>query len=70
MMPMVCTCGSLLGHIEIEYEKQIKKLLDKNNQEDYAEDQKKLVNSLIPSHKWCCRSNLLTYIDIVKEIKG
>ncbi len=69
MIPMVCTCGSLLGHIEIEYEKQIKILL-KSNDKVFAVEKKKIIDSLVPREKWCCKSYLLTPIDIVRLMKG
>lgn len=77
------TCHEDLSHIEILYEGEMKNLCDEfnidddivskeyaKNRDDYKNKQKEIIDKLLPPDKYCCRMRLITYLDLVKIIKG
>jgi DNA-directed RNA polymerase subunit N len=58
MKPIRCfTCGKLLGDKYLQFEERTKK----------GEDPKKVLDDL-GLKRYCCRSSLLTSIDVMEEI--
>lgn len=74
MLNLRCdTCGHMLGDIEIEYEETLEEINNnhKLNDEEKADLKRKLVDKLLPGrwkNKYCCRSRLITYVDLIKII--
>lgn len=70
MIPVVCkTCGKLLAHISVLYEKGLK-MIDDNNEKS-EEQKKKMKSRLITKlgiNRYCCRINVLTFIPLIKYI--
>ena len=74
MLPMICgSCGTILGNKQTIYEEKIEKLVTKlgidynlEYNEEYISERKKIINDLCK--RWCCKKDLMTYIDIVKII--
>ena len=74
MLPPKCmTCGTVLAHIEIHYENELE---DINNNPKFSDDEKSqkkkdLVDKFlggIHKYKYCCRSKLISYIDLIDII--
>ena len=81
MLYMVCpTCGELLGDKQLIYNTKLKELCDKHNINDdllsrgfdknpqFVEERQKLIQSNFTNI--CCKMRALTYIELVKIIKG
>ena len=81
MLYMICpTCGELLGNKQLIYTQKLKEICDKYNIDDellskgfdkdpkFVEERQKLVQSLFENI--CCRMRALTYVELVKLIKG
>jgi DNA-directed RNA polymerase subunit N (RpoN/RPB10) len=81
MLYMVCpTCGELLGDKQLIYNTELKKICDKYNINDdllsrgfdknseYIEARQKLIQSIF--NNICCRMRAITYVELVKIIKG
>ena len=70
MLPPKCfTCGKLLADIEIEWKemKETHENNDKLTQEQVAALMTKLLDKL-KIKDGCCRSQVLTYVDLIKII--
>ncbi len=79
---MICPeCGELLRHKQIIYEDEMQKVCDEfgidynmisqegmERNEEYVKRRQEIVNNLATNI--CCKFNLLTYISIVRLIKG
>lgn len=81
MLYMVCpTCGELLGDKQLIYNTKLKELCDKHNinddllsrgfdrNQEFVEGRQKLIQSIF--NNICCRMRALTYIELVKIVKG
>jgi hypothetical protein len=82
MIYMICPeCGELLRHKQIIYEDEMQKVCDEfgidynmisqegmERNEEYVKRRQEIVNNLATNI--CCKFNLLTYISIVRLIKG
>lgn len=81
MLYMVCpTCGELLGDKQLIYNNKLKEICDKYNINDdllsrgfdktpaFVEERQNLIQSLFKNI--CCRMRALTYVELVKLIKG
>lgn len=81
MLYLVCTCGEILGNKEIVYEEELKKICEDlsvdfdmisqgfgEKDKEFKERRCALVNKLC--RRMCCRQALITYVDVVKLIKG
>jgi DNA-directed RNA polymerase subunit N (RpoN/RPB10) len=81
MLPLVCTCGEILGNKQLVYEDNMRKvceelgidfdmvsqgLVDKN--EDFKKKRCDIVNKLC--RRICCKQIMITYVDIAQLIKG
>lgn len=70
MLPPKCiSCGKFLADIQLIYESE-KKNIESNNKlsnEAKAIENKKLLDKLYIT-RWCCRSQVLTYCDLVQKI--
>ena len=74
MLPPRCfTCGHVLADLELEYEEKLLEI-DNNiklSNEQKSEEKRKLVNKLLPGRwnkRYCCRTRLLSYVDLVKVV--
>lgn len=81
MLYPVCTCGEILSNKQLVYEKKMEKLCDElgvdfdmvsqgltDKNETYKNKRAEIINSLC--RRYCCKSLMVTYIDIVHHIKG
>jgi DNA-directed RNA polymerase subunit N (RpoN/RPB10) len=74
MLPPKCfTCGHILADIELEYEDTLEEINNntKLNDEQKADEKKKLIDKLLPGRwkkRYCCRTRLITYVDLIKII--
>ena len=74
MLPLRCfTCGHVLAHIEIEYEEKVIDITNNIKLDEIQKVQaiKDLINILLPDrwkYRYCCRSRLLGYVDLIKII--
>lgn len=70
LYPRCPTCGKNLSNIEIPYEEAKQKICDNPSLTDEQKDtaKQKLVNSL-GLERYCCKTRLLTYLDVVRIIK-
>jgi len=70
MLPPKCiSCGKFLADIQLQYE-SLKQDIDANsklNLEENKLEKKKLLNNLYVT-RWCCRTQVLTYCDLIKII--
>jgi DNA-directed RNA polymerase subunit N (RpoN/RPB10) len=68
--PRCTSCGTKLAHIEIPYEKEMKKICSDPKMTDDQKDTAKqaLVNSFGLT-RYCCKRLLITYVDIIELIK-
>jgi DNA-directed RNA polymerase subunit N (RpoN/RPB10) len=70
MLPPKCfTCGRIFADIELEYEKKIQEI--ENNKKLSLEEMKELKRKLLDDlhvHRYCCRSRILTYVDLIQII--
>jgi DNA-directed RNA polymerase subunit N (RpoN/RPB10) len=69
MLQMRCpTCGTLLGDIQLIHEQEIKKI-DNSKLSDIEKNKKKeeLIN-MYGLDRYCCRTRILGYVDIVNII--
>jgi DNA-directed RNA polymerase subunit N (RpoN/RPB10) len=69
MLPPKCiTCGKFLADIELDYEE----LQDMMKMKNYTTEQKsKAQKKFLDEHKiinLCCRTSVITYIDLIKLI--
>jgi len=62
------TCGTLLGDIQLIHEQEIKKI-DNSKLSDIEKNKKKeeLIN-MYGLDRYCCRTRILGYVDIVNII--
>ena len=71
MLPPKCfTCGRIFADIELDYEKKVIELeINKKNLtiEEIKKEKCKILDEL-HIHRYCCRSRVLTYIDLIKVI--
>jgi len=70
MLPPKCfSCGKFLADIEIEYETK-KDLIDSNSKltSDEKKEQKKEILAKMYIKRWCCRSQVITYCDLINII--
>jgi DNA-directed RNA polymerase subunit N (RpoN/RPB10) len=70
MLPMRCpTCGTLIGDIQLIHEKEIEKIdnNEKLNEDQKNEKKKELINKY-GLDKYCCRTRIITYVDIIDII--
>jgi DNA-directed RNA polymerase subunit N (RpoN/RPB10) len=70
MLPPKCfTCGKFLADIELEYETK-KDLIDSNSKltSDEKKEQKKELLVKMYIKRWCCRSQVITYCDLINII--
>jgi DNA-directed RNA polymerase subunit N (RpoN/RPB10) len=78
---MICpTCGELLGDKQLIYTQKLKEICDKYDINDdllskgfdtnpqFVEERQKLIQSLFDNI--CCKMRVLTYVELVKLIKG
>lgn len=67
MLKPMCNCGRLLADIQLDYEENIKKINEniKMNDGEKVVAKKKLLDKyhLI---RYCCRAQLLGYVDLVE----
>lgn len=66
MLPFRCfSCGRLLAHIEIIYEKEIETIEgnSKTSDKEKEKEKKELVKRLCD--KYCCSARTMTYVDVV-----
>lgn len=80
MLYVECTCGSLLANIQLPYLRDMKKLCDDMNVDhefisngikhsnDFDKEKEKIVDKYCDKHRPCCRSKLISYVDIVNLI--
>lgn len=70
MLPPKCfSCGKFLADIELEYESK-KDQIDSNSKlssEEKKQMKKDLLNKMYVT-RWCCRSQVITYCDLVHII--
>jgi DNA-directed RNA polymerase subunit N (RpoN/RPB10) len=70
MLPPKCiTCGRIFADVQLLYEKKIKDI-DNNislSKHDKNENKKKVLNEL-HINRYCCRSRILTYVDLIQVI--
>jgi DNA-directed RNA polymerase subunit N (RpoN/RPB10) len=74
MLPPKCfTCGHVLANLELEYEETLQDI-DNNiklTDEQKQEAKRNIVDKLLPDRwktRYCCRSRLLSYVDLIKVI--
>ena len=70
MLPPKCfSCGKFLADIQLEYESK-KDEIDSNPKlsEDEKKQQKKNLLNAMYIRRWCCRSQVITYCDLVNII--
>jgi hypothetical protein len=70
MLPPKCfSCGKFLADIELEYETK-KDLIDSNSKltSDEKKQQKKELLDKMYIRRWCCRSQVITYCDLINII--
>lgn len=82
MLYIVCpSCGEVLGNKQLVYESEMKKTCDNmgidfdmvsrgvsDKDEDYVKARQAIVNKIC--RHWCCKQLLITYVDLVRLIKG
>jgi len=71
MLPPRCfTCGTVMAHIEIPYEKELHNICNdpKLTEEDKNKKKQNLVNSF-KLKNYCCKQRLIGYVDLIKIIK-
>ncbi len=63
------TCGTLIGDIQLIHEKEIEKIdnNEKLNEDQKNEKKKELINKY-GLDKYCCRTRIITYVDIIDII--
>ena len=74
MLPPRCfTCGHVLANLELEFEEKLYEI-DNNmklNAEQKADLKQKLIDKLLPNRwkkQYCCRTKLLSYVDLINII--
>jgi DNA-directed RNA polymerase subunit N (RpoN/RPB10) len=70
MLPPKClSCGKFLADIELEYETK-KDLIDSDLKltSDEKKEKKKELLSKMYIKRWCCRSQVITYCDLINII--
>jgi DNA-directed RNA polymerase subunit N (RpoN/RPB10) len=74
MLPPRCfTCGHVMADIELEYEETLQEI-DNNiklNDEQKSKAKINLINKLLPGRfekRYCCRTRLLSYVDLIKIV--
>jgi len=78
---MICpSCGELLGDKQLIYNTKLKEICNKYNindellsrgfdkNPDFIKDRQELIKSLFKNI--CCKTRAITYVDLVKLIKG
>jgi DNA-directed RNA polymerase subunit N (RpoN/RPB10) len=70
MLPPKCfSCGKFLADIQLEYENK-KEEIDSNSSltnEEKKQQKRDLLDKLYIK-RWCCRSQVITYCDMIKII--
>jgi len=73
LAPICFSCGHVLAHLELPFENGLQEI-DNNiklSEEQKAQAKRELVDKLLPLRwktRYCCRSRLLSYVDVVKII--
>jgi len=69
MLQMKCpTCGTLLGDIQLILEEEIKKIDEAKISDEEKNIKKEKVINMFGIDRYCCRTRILGYYDIVKII--
>ena len=69
MLQMRCpTCGTLLGDIQLIHEEEIKKIDESKITDDEKNNKKKKLIDMFGIDRYCCRTRILGYCDIVNTI--
>jgi DNA-directed RNA polymerase subunit N (RpoN/RPB10) len=69
MLQMKCpTCGTLLGDIQLIHEEEIKKIDESKISDDEKNSKKKKLIDMYGIDRYCCRTRILGYCDIVNTI--
>jgi DNA-directed RNA polymerase subunit N (RpoN/RPB10) len=69
MLQMKCpTCGTLLGDIQLIHEEEIKKIDESKISDDEKNNKKKKLIDMYGIDRYCCRTRILGYCDIVNTI--
>ena len=81
MLPIICSCGEILGNKQLIYETEMKNVceligLDYNavsqgiidTNDEYVKARQKIVKTLC--RRPCCKQAIMNYIDLVIRIKG
>lgn len=70
LLPRCKTCGKRLAHLQLPYENKLQKICNNPNLTDEQKDDQKikLINSF-GLNRYCCKKQLLTYIDTINIIK-
>jgi DNA-directed RNA polymerase subunit N (RpoN/RPB10) len=70
MLQMRCpTCGTLLGDIQLIHEEEIKKIDSSKFTEVEKNKKKEDLMNTYGLYRYCCKTRLLGYVDIVNIIK-
>jgi DNA-directed RNA polymerase subunit N (RpoN/RPB10) len=62
------TCGTLLGDIQLIHEEEIKKIDESKISDDEKNNKKKKLIDMYGIDRYCCRTRILGYCDIVNTI--
>jgi hypothetical protein len=80
LYPICPTCGALLCNIQLAYQEDIKNLCIKYNidiellsrgfatSEEFNEEKKKILNKYTDPDKYCCRTRLQNFCDVVRIV--
>lgn len=69
MLQMRCpTCGTLLGDIQLIHEQEIKKIDNSKLTEVEKNKKKEELINMYGLYRYCCRTRILGYVDIVNII--
>lgn len=65
------TCNRLLGHLQLPFETKLHKIMenDKLSEDEKITAKQELINNELGNIRYCCKTRLLTYIDVVKIVK-
>jgi DNA-directed RNA polymerase subunit N (RpoN/RPB10) len=70
MLPPKCfSCGKFLADIQLEYETK-KEAIESNyklSSDEKKQQKKELLNSMY-IRRWCCRSQVISYCDLINVI--
>jgi DNA-directed RNA polymerase subunit N (RpoN/RPB10) len=69
MLQMKCpTCGTLLGDIQLIHEEEIKKIDESKISDEEKNIKKEKLINMYGIDRYCCRTRILGYSDIVNTI--